>query len=117
MNLYREDFLTGFTLPDCLDFDEWQFFHTEGLRQELAVALERLVRGYSIQGAYEAAIPYALRWLALDPLHEPAHQHLMQLYAQAGQQGPQRNAELGQADQQPEQHDDLRRPGDNRVLG
>ena len=33
-----------------------------------------------------SAIPYARRWLALDPLHEPAHRALMQLYAQTDQQ-------------------------------
>ncbi|MFQ5593539.1 MAG: tetratricopeptide repeat protein [Anaerolineae bacterium] len=83
--LYRDDFLAGFTLRDSPDFDEWQFFETESLRQEMASALERLVRGLSAQQEYEPAIPYARRWLALDPLHEPAHRHLMQLYALAGQ--------------------------------
>jgi predicted ATPase/DNA-binding SARP family transcriptional activator len=83
--LYRDDFLAGFTLSDSPDFDEWQFFQTEGLRQTLASALERLVRGYSAQGESELAISYARRWLTLDPLHEPAHQCLMQLYAWVGQ--------------------------------
>jgi predicted ATPase/DNA-binding SARP family transcriptional activator len=86
VELYRGDFLEGFSLRDSPSFDEWQFFQTEGLRQELAGALERLVRGHAARGGYQAAIPYARRWLALDPLHEPAHRHLMDLYAQAGQQ-------------------------------
>jgi DNA-binding SARP family transcriptional activator/predicted ATPase len=88
VELYRADFLTGFTLPDSPEFDEWQFFQTESLRRELASALERLVRGYGVGGdaEREQAIAYARRWLALDPLHEPAHQQLMQLYAWAGQQ-------------------------------
>jgi ABC-type oligopeptide transport system substrate-binding subunit/DNA-binding SARP family transcriptional activator len=81
VELYRGDFLAGFSLRDSANFDEWQFFRTESLRQELASALERLVRGHSAQGAYQSAIPYARRWLALDPLHEPAHRHLMRLYA------------------------------------
>jgi serine/threonine protein kinase/DNA-binding SARP family transcriptional activator len=83
--LYRGDFLAGFSLPDSPEFDEWQFFQAESLRQALASALERSVRILSSQGEYEAAIPYARRWLALDPLHEPAHRRLMQLYAWAGQ--------------------------------
>ena len=83
--LYRDDFLAGFTLPDSPGFDEWQFFHTEGLRDDLASALERLARGYSDRGEFERAITYARRWLALDPLHEPAHRCLMQLYARSGQ--------------------------------
>ena len=83
--LYRGDFLAGFTLQDSVAFDEWQFFQTEELRRELASALERLVRGHRAREAYEQAIPYARRWLALDPLHEPVHRHLMRLYNQAGQ--------------------------------
>ena len=67
------DFLTGFTLPDCPDFDEWQFFQMEGLRQDLASILERLMAGHRATGDYQQAIPYARRWLALDPLHEAAH--------------------------------------------
>lgn len=41
--LYTADFLAGFTLPDCPEFDEWQFFQAEGLRQLLARVLEQLV--------------------------------------------------------------------------
>ena len=86
VSLYRDDFLAGFTLPDAPDFDEWQFFQTESLRQDLASAFERLIGLQSAQGDFESAIPYARRHLALDPLHEPAHQQLMRLYAQSGQQ-------------------------------
>lgn len=82
--LYRGDFLTGFTLRDSPAFDEWQFFETESLRKQLAGALERLV---ALEWAHnlKSAIEYARRWLALDPLHEPAHRALMQLYAASGQ--------------------------------
>jgi predicted ATPase/DNA-binding SARP family transcriptional activator len=84
--LYTGDFLAGFSLPDCPDFDEWHFFQSEGLRQALASALEQLGRGHSDRGDHDLAISYARRWLALDPLHEPAHRRLMELYAQTGQQ-------------------------------
>jgi DNA-binding SARP family transcriptional activator/predicted ATPase len=86
--LYRGDFLAGFTLSDSLAFDDWQFFQSEGVRQELASALERLVRGHSAREAYEPAISYARRWLAIDPLHEPVHRQLMGLYAQSGRRAP-----------------------------
>jgi DNA-binding SARP family transcriptional activator len=55
--LYRADFTAGFTLLDSPEFDEWQFFQAEGLRSDLAAALERLVRGHSAQGELEAASP------------------------------------------------------------
>ncbi len=85
VQLYKGDFLEGFTLRDSINFDDWQFFEAESLRQELASALARLVRGHSAQGQHEVAIPYARRWVALDPLHESAHRHLMEVYAGAGQ--------------------------------
>ena len=83
--LYRGDFLAGFTLRDSPDFDDWQFFEAESLRRELGAALERLVRGASAREEFAAAAGYARRWLALDPLHEPAHCALMSSYAWAGQ--------------------------------
>lgn len=49
VRLYRDDFLAGFTLRDSPGFDEWQFFETEGLRDELASVLERLARWQSSQ--------------------------------------------------------------------
>ena len=84
--LYRGEFLSGFTLSDSSDFDEWQSFQSESLRQSLASALEQLIRILSNRADYNQAIPYTRRWLALDPLHEPAHRQLMQIYARAGQQ-------------------------------
>jgi DNA-binding SARP family transcriptional activator len=85
VGLYRDHFLSGFTLGDSAAFDEWQFFETEGLKDKLAGALVRLTTYHTSLGDFEAAIGYARRWLALDPLHEPAHRCLMALYAQAGQ--------------------------------
>lgn len=85
VELYRDDFLSGFSLKDSFDFDDWQFFQAEALRRELAGALERLAQGYSAQGEFESATSYASRWLALDRLNEVAHCQLMQLYAWSGQ--------------------------------
>ena len=82
--LYRGDFLTGFTLRDSPEFDDWQSLQAELLRRGLAGVLDRLVRGHSARAEFEQAILYARRWLALDPLHEPAQRTLMQLYAWAG---------------------------------
>ena len=85
--LYRDHFMAGFSLRDSPEFDDWQFFQAEALRQELSWVLERLVHGYSELGDYETAIPYAHRWLAMDNLHEPAHRQLMQLFAWSGRRG------------------------------
>ena len=90
--LYRGDFLSGFGLRDSAAFDDWQFFQTDELRQELAWVLDQLTSAYARGGEFEAAIASARRWLTLDPLREEAHRQLMRLYAWSGQ----RNAALRQ---------------------
>ncbi len=91
-DLYHGDLLAGFTIPDCPEFEEWQFFETEALRRDYASVLSRLVRFHSANQDFEQAVSYAQRWLSLDPLREDVHRQLMQLYDWSGQ----RNAALRQ---------------------
>ena len=83
--LYRGDFMAGFSLRDSTTFDEWQFYQTEGFRQDFAAVLEKLVSGYCSQERYKDALPHAKNWLTLDPLHESVHRELMRLYTRLGQ--------------------------------
>jgi DNA-binding SARP family transcriptional activator len=85
--LHRGDFLAGFALRDAPDFEDWQLAEAASLRRELAGALQRLVDAQAVRGRWQAAVAAAERWLALDPLHEPAHRQLMRLYAWSGQRG------------------------------
>ncbi len=80
-NLYADDFLAGFTLRDSAAFDDWQFFQAESYRNMLAGVLEALIRCTTRGHEWAAATLHARRRLALDPMHEPAHRQLMQLYA------------------------------------
>ncbi len=86
VHLYADDFTAGFSVPESPAFDEWQFFRREELRQKFATAVEMLSAFYRASGEYGTALAHGRSWLALDPLHEPAHRELMQLYALAGQQ-------------------------------
>ena len=83
--LYQADFMQGFTLDDSVDYDDWQMEQREWLRRELADLLRRLAAYYADQHQYDQAIKLAQQWLAADPLHEPAHRQLMELYAANGQ--------------------------------
>jgi DNA-binding SARP family transcriptional activator len=85
VQLYRGDFLKGFSLPSCNEFDEWQFIQAERLRHLYTHALEQLIRGLAAQNNISSAIPYALRWLAAEPLNEHVHRRLIELYLQDGQ--------------------------------
>ena len=83
--LYRDDFLAGFALRGCPEFDDWQAETADRLRQRLAGTLDQLVAACAAAGDLDRATGHARRWLGLDPLHEPAHQALIRLLAWTGQ--------------------------------
>ena len=85
VNLYRNHFLTGFSLKDAYSFNEWAFAKSEELRGQLVDVLMTLSADYCALGQADKAIPYARRLVALDPLNESAHRQLMEVYIQAGQ--------------------------------
>lgn len=84
--LYADDFLAGFSLKGPAQFDAWQTLAAENLRLELAAVLEKLAGTLLARRRCDQALPHARRWLTLDPLHEPSHRLLMQLYAMNGDQ-------------------------------
>ena len=86
VDLAHADFLDGFTLRDSPPFDEWSYFQRQRQRTDAAAALDALAGFHGQANSFETAIAYARRRLALDEYHEPAHRHLMELYARSGQQ-------------------------------
>jgi predicted ATPase/DNA-binding SARP family transcriptional activator len=84
--LAQGDFLGGFSLPDSLEFDDWQFYERENLRRLLDAVLERLVDLYQEAGNYAQAVYWGQKRRALDHLSEPAARQLMTVMAAAGQQ-------------------------------
>jgi DNA-binding SARP family transcriptional activator len=84
VELFRGDLLEGFSLRDSPEFDAWYAYEADAMQRELGAALGRLVGLLVERGEYDAAIAHARRWLALDPLHEPAHRELIRLYALTG---------------------------------
>ena len=83
--IYNNDFLAGFTLPDAPAFDEWQYFQAESLRQQQGQVLAQLVQYHTGMQHLEQAIGYARQRLTLDPLQEEVHRQLMALYSWSGQ--------------------------------
>ncbi len=83
--LYRGDFLAGFHLRDSANFDDWQFFQQEALRQAYAEALQKLASLLLQASSYPEAAEFAQRWLVLDTFNEEAHRTLMRIYALNGQ--------------------------------
>jgi len=84
-SLYRNHFLTGFSLREASEFNEWAYSQAESYRGQILDVLRMLVEDTYALGQAEAAIPHARRLVAFDPLNEAAHRLLMQVYLQAGQ--------------------------------
>lgn len=85
MALQRGALLAGFSLPDCPAFEDWLFFEAERLQRMQIDALAMVVTYHRTGGTPAAAIPYAQRWLALDPLEEAVNQLLVQLFIDTNQ--------------------------------
>ena len=83
-SLYRADFLAGFAIPDCPEFDDWAFYRREALRGRLMHGLERLVQDKTAAGDHFAATAHAGRLVALDPLSEVYARHLLRSLLLAG---------------------------------
>jgi len=81
--LYRGDLLDGLAVQEA-PFEDWLLGQRERLHETAVRALARLLAHQRATGSTEAAIQSALRLLALDPLQEPAHRALMQLYVETG---------------------------------
>jgi len=84
VELVRGDFLEGFIVRDCLEFEDWAFFERERLQRRCLEALTELSDYCGRQGEYDRAIAYAIQILSRDNLQENIHRQLMRLYYAAG---------------------------------
>jgi DNA-binding SARP family transcriptional activator/pimeloyl-ACP methyl ester carboxylesterase len=82
--IYRGDFLAGFSPEDSSEFDDWAFFRREALRGRLVHALERLVQDKNAGGDHFAATAHAGRLVELDPFSEVYGRHLIRSLLLAG---------------------------------
>jgi DNA-binding SARP family transcriptional activator/energy-coupling factor transporter ATP-binding protein EcfA2 len=80
---YQGDFLAGFAVDEP-PFEDWLIGQRERLREMAVRALSALLVAERRTGATDAAIQTALRLLELDPLQEPVHRALMEIYVETG---------------------------------
>jgi predicted ATPase/DNA-binding SARP family transcriptional activator len=84
VDLYGGDFLAGFSLLDAEPFEEWALVCRAELHHAILDALATLAATHEAAGDYPALCQCALRQLALEPWHEPAHRTLMRGLALTG---------------------------------
>jgi DNA-binding SARP family transcriptional activator len=85
-DLYQGDLLAGLTLHEA-PFEEWLGGQRERLSELWIKALVRLLAHQRGAGQMDSAILTAVKLIAADPLQEPVHRTLMQLYMHAGRRG------------------------------
>jgi len=85
--LYRGEFLAGFTLPACPLFEWWQLNMQETCYRQVLEALHKLVVTYEAQRDYASVSRYAQRQIELEPWRESAYRRCMRALALSGQRG------------------------------
>jgi len=83
LDLYRGELLEGYQ-PREPEFEEWLRDVRERLRTTACQAMDRLTHTLIAADQTEEAIKLLDRRLTMDPACEPAHRHLMELFASVG---------------------------------
>ncbi len=83
VDLYRGPFLDGFDLREGI-FEDWLRSQRARLAEGAARAFAALLQQSQGRGEHGAALDYATRLLALDPLREDIHRAVMRLHQQQG---------------------------------
>ncbi|MBI1299942.1 AAA family ATPase [bacterium] len=84
VDLYLGPFLSGFSFPDCAEYDNWLANKRRAFERQYLHALTTLIDHAAAQQEHRTAIDYAHRYLEHDELDETVHRRLIELYAAAG---------------------------------
>ena len=84
LDLYRGDFLAGFFLAGCPEFQHWQDAVAADLRRSAVAAATGLAASARASGNTEAATDYAGRVLRMEPENEAALRLQMEIALEAG---------------------------------
>ncbi|MFK5893048.1 MAG: BTAD domain-containing putative transcriptional regulator [Pseudomonadota bacterium] len=87
MTLYRSEFMAGFYLDDCLEFDDWLQVNREALHRRALIMYETLSNHYEVLKDNSKALVFAQRYMELEPWNEEGQYRVMRLLAKKGQQG------------------------------
>lgn len=84
LDLYRGDFLSGFSLVDLPEFDDWAAVEREKYRRLAVSGLTRLSQAYEARQDYRAGLEALDQALALDPLQEDLQRLALRLHYLGG---------------------------------
>ena len=92
IELYRGEFLSGFSGRLSTSFDQWLRLWRDRARELVVRAVSLLVAYHEVRGDLPETIRLSRRWIELEPWNEEASQRLIDALAQSGQ----RSAALAQ---------------------
>jgi predicted ATPase/Tfp pilus assembly protein PilF len=84
LDLYKGEFMAGFSRPNVPRFNDWLVIEQERLRQLALDGFRKLADWQEEQGNFAAGVLTTRRWLALDQWDETARQKLFRLLAYDG---------------------------------
>ncbi|BAO30161.1 AAA family ATPase [Sulfuritalea hydrogenivorans] len=79
------EFMDGFALPECPGFEEWLQVQREAMHLHALGRLVRLSDCHERMGACDKSLPFAQRFLELEPWNEEGLRRVMRLLALNGQ--------------------------------
>jgi predicted ATPase/DNA-binding SARP family transcriptional activator len=85
LDIFQGDFLEGFFIRDCLEFEDWRLLQQERVRRLVISGLHTAISTAIEEKDYRRGQYFAQRLLELDPLDELAHRKSMLIYALDGQ--------------------------------
>jgi predicted ATPase/DNA-binding SARP family transcriptional activator/tetratricopeptide (TPR) repeat protein len=87
LEIYQGDFMQGFHLRDCLEFEDWRRLEQERVYKLITGALHSSISAAIFEEDYPIGLNLVDRLLEIDPLDEQAHRNCMLLLALDGQHG------------------------------
>ncbi|MDD4504151.1 MAG: BTAD domain-containing putative transcriptional regulator, partial [Clostridiaceae bacterium] len=86
-NIYKGEFLEGFYINKCPEFNDWVFFERERLQIKYFEVLHRLTKLYKSAGNYLKSIEILNEMLKINPLQEELYEELIKNYLELGDRG------------------------------
>ena len=85
LDVYQGDFLQGFHIRDCLEFEDWCRLQQERVNKLVTNGLHAAISQAIETEDFQQGQAFARRLLEIDPLDEQAHRKCMLLYVLDGQ--------------------------------
>ena len=85
LQIYQGDFLQGFSIRDCLEFEDWRRMQQERVHRNVTSSLHAAISNAIQAEDYKKGQALTQQLLLLDPLDELAHRKCILLFALEGQ--------------------------------